>query len=146
MPDADSGFNCDNCHKWVVINEFIGTKNRNHCPFCLWSKHVDDKVSGDRAADCQGDMKPVGLTVKQVGKDKYGKARQGELMLIHICTKCGKISINRLAGDDDTALTMDLLRPIHMTAEEKKSVKKSGIKILSPRNEAAVKTQLFGKT
>lgn len=145
MTENGQGFECDNCHKPVVINEFIGTNNRNHCPACLWSKHVDGKVAGDRAASCHGGMKPVGLTVKQVGKDKYGKPRQGELMLIHICTKCGKISINRLAGDDETDLVMDLLRPIHMTKEEKQAIKKSGIKILTPKSEKLVSTQLLGK-
>ena len=37
--------------RWVVINDYMGTKNRNHCNLCLWSKHVDE-AKGDRRADC----------------------------------------------------------------------------------------------
>lgn len=73
----------------------MGTANRNHCPFCLWSKHVDNQT-GDRLADCHGNMQPIGLTFKHQG---YG--RQGEIMLIHECRRCHKLSINRIAADDD---------------------------------------------
>ncbi|HSX40049.1 MAG TPA: RNHCP domain-containing protein [Candidatus Saccharimonadales bacterium] len=88
------GFKCSHCKQWVIINEFMGTANRNHCNICLWSKHVDEK-KGDRNATCQAGMKPIGLTFKHEG---YG--RQGEIMLIHLCSICGKIAINRIAGDD----------------------------------------------
>ncbi len=46
-------------------------------------------------------MKPIGLTFKWEGVDKYNNLREGELMLIHECTGCGKISINRIAADDN---------------------------------------------
>jgi hypothetical protein len=44
-------------------------------------------------------MQPIGLTIKR-SQDKYGKTRLGELMLIHRCNECGKLSINRIAADD----------------------------------------------
>lgn len=31
-----------------------GTSYTNHCPNCLWSKHVDQNVPGDRAELCHG--------------------------------------------------------------------------------------------
>lgn len=65
-------FVCGNCGKDVVGNGYT-----NHCPGCLWSKHVD-KNPGDRAEGCAGLMKPVGV-VKE-GKDH---------VIIHRCVICG---------------------------------------------------------
>src|SRR6185437_11675604 len=96
------GFRCSHCKQWVIINEFMGTANRNHCNICLWSKHVDER-KGDRKSQCRAGMKPIGLTFKHDGYDK-----QGELMLIHICSVCDKISINRIASDDFTDVIIEI--------------------------------------
>ena len=92
-----SSFRCVHCG-FEVPTAAAGTQNRNHCPLCLWSRHVDEAV-GDRASSCLAGMEPLGLTLKTDG---------GELQLIHRCTGCGKISKNRLAGDDNTASLEDL--------------------------------------
>lgn len=99
--EKKGGFKCCYCGQWVRFSEFMGTAHRNHCPYCLWSKHVDDRKVGDRKSQCQKPMKPIGLTFKWEGVDKYNNLREGELMLIHECTGCGKISINRIAADDN---------------------------------------------
>lgn len=63
---------------------------RNHCRSCLHSKHVDI-FPGDRANECQGTLKPMG--VEFVG---------GEMKnLTFLCTKCGKNLRNKIAPDDD---------------------------------------------
>jgi len=64
---------------------------RNHCPVCLYSKHVDDIGPGDRASVCQGLMKPVSLD------QRSGKG----WLIIHECEKCGKTIPNTAAPDDD---------------------------------------------
>lgn len=51
-------------------------------------------------------MEPVGLTFKAEGIDKYGKKRQGEIMLIFKCLMCGKVSNNRIAGDDNPEMIL----------------------------------------
>ena len=51
----DSGFICAHCGKEV---EPLGFTSRNHCPFCLWSLHVDVHP-GDRANQCKGQMEPI---------------------------------------------------------------------------------------
>jgi DNA-directed RNA polymerase subunit RPC12/RpoP len=84
-------FICGKCKQPIPYSKFIGTKHRNHCPNCLWSKHVDLEIPGDRKANCGALMEPIGLTFKK---------QKGEIMLIHKCLKCGKISLNRIAGDD----------------------------------------------
>lgn len=66
---------------------------RNHCPACLWSKHVDRDGPGDRMSACGGMMEPVGLD------QRGGKG----WLVLHRCTLCGKSIPNRAAPDDDLA-------------------------------------------
>jgi hypothetical protein len=127
--DVEENFKCINCGKDVVTSGNIGTKNRNHCPNCLWSKHVDEINTGDRLSKCGGNMHPIGVTFKKEGRDKWGKEKVGELMLMHICEKCGKVNLNRIAADDKPKEIMDL-------ATGKKFSKELG---------EEVRKQLYGK-
>jgi len=53
---------CKNCKKEVSYKA-PGTKNRNHCPYCLYSVHVDNSI-GDRKSKCWGLMVPTGKMFK----------------------------------------------------------------------------------
>lgn len=97
----------------------MGTHHRNHCPHCLWSRHIDEKTPGDRQSKCGGLMEPVGLSFKDEGTDKYGKKIQGEIMIIHRCQNCNKETKNRIAGDDDPDKVFSLAEE-----KDKKEVKK----------------------
>jgi RNHCP domain-containing protein len=98
-PDS---FRCRNCRLDVPMAA-PGTKHRNHCPNCLWSRHVDDDVPGDRAADCSGSMEPIGISVRD----------GGEWSLVHRCTACSTVHVNRIAGDDNPLMLMRLaVRPL----------------------------------
>ena len=141
----DPGFMCSHCTKWVPETKRMGTKNRNHCPSCLWSAHVDDVVSGDRKSHCGGQMEPIGLTFKNAGVDKYGKPRQGELMLIHKCARCWKYSINRIAADDETQEIMNIFeKSLTLPEEELEKLKTQNINIITKEQETELKKQLFG--
>ncbi|MBL7523389.1 RNHCP domain-containing protein, partial [Frankia sp. CNm7] len=61
----------------------------NHCPRCLWSRHVD-VAPGDRAATCGGLMRPVAVEV-----------RAHDTMLTHVCERCGHRRRNRTSPADD---------------------------------------------
>lgn len=102
-------FICDHCGL-IVPSPISGTKNRNHCIHCLYSKHVDMKT-GDRRSGCRGIMEPIGLWVK---KNK-------EWSVIHRCQKCGFIRTNRIAGDDNEmklfALAARLITQLPFPAE-----------------------------
>jgi len=74
-----------------------GTEHRNHCPSCLWSRHVDD-VPGDRAADCAATMEPIAVWARD----------DGEWALVHRCRGCAAVKVNRIAGDDNPPLLMRL--------------------------------------
>ncbi len=83
-------FMCEQCGKKVEPIVYGGSY-RNHCPYCLWSKHVDTDIPGDRVNTCMGLMRAVGVVIR----------RTGEYVLVHKCEKCGFERLNRIAGDDD---------------------------------------------
>lgn len=101
-------FECQNCKFSVKTDGNIGTRNRNHCPKCLYSKHVDERKPGDRGSGCKGLMKPKGIVFKKDKVDKYGKEIEGEAMILHECVKCKKEDKNRIAGDDNEELLLKL--------------------------------------
>ena len=140
------GFRCSRCKQLVPITKFMGTEHRNHCPFCLWSKHVDNNP-GDRKADCSAGMKPIGLTFKHEGADKYGNLRQGELMLIHECASvgCGKVSINRIAADDSAEAIMKIFEESQKHPKKGNQLKRKGIDVLPSEKRETISVQLFGK-
>jgi len=101
-------FTCRHCGRYVSAdNRLAGVNHRNHCPYCLCSRHVDLWQPGDRLSACKAVMRPVGLTVKRSFK-KYASPGSGEIMLVHRCADCSKISINRIAADDDEELIAQL--------------------------------------
>jgi hypothetical protein len=80
-----------------------GTRHRNHCPNCLWSRHLDDDVPGDRDADCAGSMEPIGVSARD----------DGEWALVHRCTACSTVHVTRIAGDDNPLMLMRIaVRPL----------------------------------
>ncbi len=91
--EADQAFKCGHCKQFIGA-PIAGGRQRNHCPNCLYSRHVDDTMPGDRKSTCGSIMKPVGLMSR----------RNGELVLIHECLGCGKQDPNRIAADDNPVL------------------------------------------
>jgi hypothetical protein len=115
----------------------MGTANRNHCNVCLWSKHVDEK-KGDRRAECRGGMRPIGLTLKH-----DGHGRVGELMLVHECCGCGKLSINRIARDDFETRILEIFEQSRaLSSQMQGTLQHEDIDLLNDVDE--VQRQLFG--
>lgn len=77
-------FVCENCGVSVIGNGYT-----NHCPYCLWSKHVDNNP-GDREALCGGKMYPKSIEKKA---DQY--------VINHVCESCGHEKKNKTSSDDD---------------------------------------------
>ncbi len=48
----NTAFVCQNCKREVLPIQ--NGSYRNHCPFCLFSLHVDGEVPGDRKKQLQG--------------------------------------------------------------------------------------------
>jgi len=103
---SESGFfSCIRCNSRVTDQQ-AGSDQRNHCPRCLWSLHVDFQ-NGDRRSACKAAMEPIAVWVKQ----------KGEWSIVHRCTGCGALRVNRIASDDNETLLLSLaLRPIAMPA------------------------------
>lgn len=91
----NEGFLCQHCGFTVVPAK--GTF-RNHCPNCLYSKHVDE-IPGDRLGTCQGLMP----TVRIEGTDP------DMLDLVHLCNACNKEQRNKVAEDDNRELMFSLI-------------------------------------
>ena len=148
MPKStrDDDFKCLNCGYRVSADPHIsGVQSRNHCPICLWSRHVDLHASGDRMAACMGLMMPAGLTLKRTQK-KYASANSGEMMLIHVCQGCGKVSINRIAADDDAETIWKLFEASsEMETQLKSRIVGDGVQLLESADRQTVHDQLFGR-
>jgi hypothetical protein len=84
--DENRGFHCMNCG--AAVRPLTNGSYRNHCPACLCSLHVDLQP-GDRASDCRGLMRPVGLVYR----------RKKGWQIVHRCERCGTQGVNRLAAD-----------------------------------------------
>lgn len=98
---ASAGFTCIRCRATIDPTRF-GTRHRNHCPLCLWSRHLDEEP-GDRRCACRSPMEPVGIEVRQ----------DDEWAIIHRCTGCSTLRTNRIAGDDSELALLGLaLRPL----------------------------------
>lgn len=79
-----------------------GSDHRNHCPNCLHSLHVDIEP-GDRESDCGGIMEPIAVWVR----------KNGEWAIIHRCRRCGQLSSNRIAADDNPMKLMSIaMKPV----------------------------------
>jgi DNA-directed RNA polymerase subunit RPC12/RpoP len=145
LDDEATGFRCIHCRQYVsTARPLSGVGNRNHCPYCLHSRHLDWQRAGDRLAACKASMQPVGLTFKHINK-RYGTVH-GELMLVHRCTECGKLSINRIAADDDEETILAIcLHSRTLDLRLRAEFEVAGIKTIKHSELIRVLGQLFGK-
>lgn len=89
----DNFFICENCGNEVKPLNYT---SRDHCPYCLYSKHVDINP-GDRLNTCTGLLEPIGI---EKFKDTY--------KIIYKCKKCKTIHKNIMANDDDMDKIIEL--------------------------------------
>ena len=93
----DEEFICENCLKKV---EKLNYTARDHCPYCLYSKHVDINP-GDRNNDCMGLLEPISI-------EKY----KNTYKIIYKCLKCHQYHKNIMANDDDFNIIIQLSKNI----------------------------------
>lgn len=92
----DESFICEQCGKKV---QALGYSCRNHCNFCLHSKHVDINP-GDREEKCHGLLEPIDIEINS--KKGY--------IIIFKCKKCGQIRKNKVAEDDNMELIYKIIK------------------------------------
>ena len=84
-------FKCEKCETFVEGNGYT-----NHCPECLWSKHVDI-FPGDRKNKCLGLMEPTGVKVKNK-----------EYTIFHKCSVCGIEKLNKASPKDNFDMVVQI--------------------------------------
>jgi hypothetical protein len=91
-------------------------------------------------------MEPIGLTTKR-SRNKYARDRDGELMLVHRCTDCATIVINRIAADDSAAAILALFDGSCMTsAVLHAELATRGVAMLTVHDRDLVQRRLFGES
>ncbi|MBI2309403.1 RNHCP domain-containing protein [Candidatus Collierbacteria bacterium] len=85
-------YTCSHCGKII-----IGGRYNNHCPHCLWSKHLDDQIPGDRASKCKSLMEPSGVVQKN-----------GKWRIVHQCLSCKKDTVVDSSPEDNSDLIIEL--------------------------------------
>lgn len=90
-------FECERCHSFVAGNGYT-----NHCPKCLWSKHVDINP-GDRANPCRGLMRPSFLDQSK-----------GRFVIVHKCERCGVNTRVTAADADDFEAILGVAKGNHL--------------------------------
>lgn len=140
------GFRCTNCGANVLRASFLsGVVNRNHCPYCLWTRHVDWQRPGDRMSACKGRMQPVGLALKR-NRNKY-KYDSGELMVIHACQECSHVSLNRIAADDSAETLLAIFENTSLlTVNVRSRLQIAHITWLTQDKKGLVHSRLFGNS
>ena len=93
----DEEFICENCKQKI---EKLNYTTRDHCNYCLYSKHVDINP-GDRQNQCKGLLRPIGI---EKFKNTY--------KIIYKCEKCNQIHKNIMANDDNMDLIIELSKNI----------------------------------
>lgn len=89
-------FLCENCGTLVK-----GDGYTDHCPSCLYSKHVDINP-GDRGCECRGLMQPIAA---EVSKDGY--------RIYYRCLDCGYTHRVRSSKEDSFEAILPLIgKPI----------------------------------
>lgn len=86
-------FVCEHCGA-----EVVGDGYTNHCPKCLWSKHVDIDP-GDRKASCGGMMEPYDA-----------ENHHGVFRVIHKCLVCGVERPSPVVPQDDFEVVLDVAK------------------------------------
>ncbi len=87
-------FVCENCGERVKGNGYT-----DHCPKCLWGKHMDEETPGDRASGCRGLMKP-----------EYSIYEKGEKVIYYKCLSCGHKFRVRAGEKDDCGKIEEIMR------------------------------------
>ena len=86
-------FVCEKCGAHVIGNGFT-----NHCPECLWSKHVDNNP-GDRAAICKGMMEPKAI-----------EGSSPSYRILHECLLCGHTKRNAITPNDSITAILKIAK------------------------------------
>lgn len=91
-------------------------------------------------------MKPIGLSFKRREVNPFTGRTNGDLMIIHECTNCRKISCNRISGDDNTYIIMCVFdESLFLDTERSVGLACMGINLLTQDDQDNVRSALYGR-
>ena len=80
-------------------------------------------------------------------RNKYARLRSGELMLVHLCTDCERISINRIAADDVRQAILEVFEASLVSPDRtRQQIMIGEINLLGNESFEMVYQQLYGQT
>lgn len=86
-------FICEKCGEEVLGNGYT-----DHCPKCLWGKHVDGDIPGDRKSSCRALMEPIGAELVR-----------GDFKIRYKCTGCKHEFFVKIVDGDNRELLVELI-------------------------------------
>jgi hypothetical protein len=100
---------------------------------------------GDRKSDCKARMEPIALAFKNYEVNPFTRRGSGEVMIVHQCVSCDKVSPNRIAGDDNEYQILTLLEEtLKLDSTLLNRIKNLAINIVTPNNREDILISLFG--
>ena len=90
-------------------------------------------------------MQPIGLTFKKQKQKYVSTYSNSELMIVHRCLSCGKISTNRIAGDDNGYVVVNIFTD-SLSLDENIRIKAADLTIylLTMEDKELMLRSLFG--
>jgi hypothetical protein len=90
-------------------------------------------------------MQPIAIAFKDYKVNPFTDRGGGELMIIHQCLNCGKLSPNRIAGDDNEYQILCILRKsINLNEYLITQIRNIGLKPITTSNKEDAFISLLG--
>lgn len=90
-------------------------------------------------------MQPIALAFKNYKVNLFTGKGNGEVMIIHQCLNCGKISPNRIAGDDNEYQVISILNEsINLNQNMANLLKNLRLEPITALNKEEALISLFG--
>lgn len=90
-------------------------------------------------------MQPIALVFKNYTVNPFTDRGSGELMIIHQCLNCGRISPNRVSGDDNEYQILSVLKEsINLNENISIRLKNQGLELITISNKEEALISLFG--
>lgn len=90
-------------------------------------------------------MKPIAITFKDYEINPFTNRGGGELMVVHECVNCGKLSPNRIAGDDNEYQILHILKESLCLSENMAmKLRNMGLELITGKNKEEALISLLG--
>ena len=96
-------------------------------------------------SNCCARMQPIAIAFKDYRVNPFTDRGTGELMIIHQCLNCGKLSPNRIAGDDNEYQVLSILKEsVNLNEDITTRLRNIGLEPITTFNNEEAFVSLFG--